>query len=117
VWTCDFNDSDIPYLIEIGGKRIVSTGYVYPGYTDSDLLPLGLDGALRQLKAQFDAIYEEAAEKPMKLCYAAHVHWGASPGMGRVLDQFIAYAQGHEGVWFPRCIDIAEFWLKEGNQA
>ncbi len=51
----------------------------------------------------------------MKLCYAVHVHWGASPGMASVLDQFIAYAQGREDVWFPRCIDIADFWLNEGR--
>ena len=111
IWTCDFNDSDVPYVVEVGDKKIVSVGYVLPGYTDADILPLGLEGALSQLKYAFDAIYKEAAKQPMKFCYAVHAHWGAAPGMASVLDEFLTYAQSHAGVWFPRCIDIADFWL------
>jgi allantoinase len=110
-WTCDFNDSDVPYVIDVGGQKIVSVGYVLPGYTDTDILPLGLEGALSQMKFAFNTIYKEAAKHPLKFCYAVHVHWGAAPGMADVLDEFLTHAQSHEGVWFPRCIDIANFWL------
>jgi peptidoglycan/xylan/chitin deacetylase (PgdA/CDA1 family) len=111
-WTADYSDSDVPYMIDVGGKKIVSVGYVMPNHTDNDLVPLGLAGGLRQLEEAFDASYEESRRHPMKFCYACHVHISGKPGMSRLLERFIEYAQGHEGVRFYRCIEIADFWLE-----
>jgi peptidoglycan/xylan/chitin deacetylase (PgdA/CDA1 family) len=111
VWTADFRDSDVPYLIDVGTRQLVSVGYAVPGYVDSELLPLGLEGGLQQLRTAFDATYAEAERHPMKFCYSVHVHWGASPGMAWLLDNFLLHAKGKEGVWFARCIDIADYWL------
>jgi peptidoglycan/xylan/chitin deacetylase (PgdA/CDA1 family) len=110
-WTCDYSDSDVPYIVEIGDKKVVSIGYVTPGYTDNDVAPLGLAGALNQLKDEFDAVYEESARHPMRMCYAVHVHRSGRPGMARVLDRFLEHALSHEGVWVSRGIEVAEFWL------
>ena len=116
VWTADYSDSDVPYVIDVNGKKIVSVGYVMPNYTDNTLVPLGLDAGLRQLKDSFDASYEESLRHPMKFCYACHVHTSGRPGMSKLLDHFIEYAQQHEGVKFYPCIDIANFWLeREGS--
>jgi peptidoglycan/xylan/chitin deacetylase (PgdA/CDA1 family) len=112
VWTADYSDSDIPYVIDMHGKKIVSVGYVMPNYTDNTIVPLGLDAGLRQLKDAFDASYEESSRHPMKFCYACHVHISGRPGMSKLLDRFIDYAQQHDGVRFYRCIDIANFWLE-----
>jgi len=112
VWTADYSDSDVPYVINVSGKRVVSVGYVMPNYTDNDLVPLGLDGGLRQLQQAFDASYEESRNHPMKFCYACHVHISGRPGMAKLLDRFIEYAQGHDGVRFYPCIDIANVWLE-----
>src|SRR5574341_1773709 len=115
VWTADYSDSDVPYIITVNGKKIVSVGYVMPNFTDNDLVPLGLENGLRQLQEAFDASYEESRRHPMKFCYACHVHISGRPGMSRLLDQFIDYVQGHDGVRFYPCIDIANFWL-EGEE-
>ena len=116
VWTADYSDSDIPYVINVNGKKIVSVGYVMPNYTDNDLVPLGLDGGLKQLQLAFDAGYEESRRHPMKFCFACHVHISGRPGMSKLLDQFIDYAKGHDGVRFYPCIDIANAWLeREGT--
>jgi hypothetical protein len=48
----------------------------------------------------------------MKFCYACHVHISGRPGMSKLLDNFIDYAQQHEGVQFYPCIDIANFWIQ-----
>ena len=112
VWTADYSDSDIPYVINVNGKKIVSVGYVMPNYTDNDLVPLGLDGGLKQLQLAFDAGYEESRRHPMKFCFACHVHISGRPGMSKLLDQFIDYAKGHDGVRFYPCIDIANAWLE-----
>jgi hypothetical protein len=109
-WNGDYCDSDIPYLIDVNGKKIVSVGYVRPGYTDNDLLPLGLAGALQQLQDEFDAHYEESATHPLKFRYAMHNFTGGRPGMAKIFEKFLAYVKHHQGVWFCRCIDMAEFW-------
>ena len=117
VWTADYSDSDVPYVIDVNGKKIVSVGYVMPNFTDNDLVPLGLDGGLRQLLAAFDATYEESRRHPMKFCYACHAHVSGRPGMSRLLNDFIEYALRHDGVGFYSCIDIANFWLEEEASA
>jgi peptidoglycan/xylan/chitin deacetylase (PgdA/CDA1 family) len=109
-WNGDYCDSDVPYMIDVDGKKMVSLGYVRPSYTDNDLLPLGLSGALQQLKAEFDAHFEESARHPMKFRYAMHNFTGGRPGLAHVFEKFLTYLKGHEGVWFCRCIDLARFW-------
>jgi len=32
-------------------------------------------------------------------------------GMAQLLDDFLAHVRSRGNVWFPRCADIAEFWL------
>jgi peptidoglycan/xylan/chitin deacetylase (PgdA/CDA1 family) len=113
IWTGDYADSDIPYVIDVNGVRIVSVGYAMPAYVDNDLVPLGLRGALDQLTDEFDAAYAEAERHPMKFRYAIHAHVGGRPGMARVLDKFLAHVRQQPGVWFCRNIDLARFWLEQ----
>jgi peptidoglycan/xylan/chitin deacetylase (PgdA/CDA1 family) len=111
-WNGDYCDSDVPYIINVNGKKIVSVGYVRPAYTDNDLSPLGLDGALRQLKDEFEAHYEESARHPMKFRYAMHNFTGGRPGLAKVFENFLEYARSLQGVWFCSCLDIAQFWAE-----
>jgi peptidoglycan/xylan/chitin deacetylase (PgdA/CDA1 family) len=111
-WNGDYCDSDVPYTINVNGKKLVSVGYVRPAYTDNDLSPFGLSGALRQLKDEFDAHYEESTRHPMKFRYAMHNFTGGRPGLAKVFEKFLEYAKGHQGVWFCRCVDIAQFWAE-----
>lgn len=116
VWTADYSDSDVPYIIDVNGKKIVSVGYVMPNYTDNRLTSMGLVAGLNHLKEAFDASYEESQRHPMKFCYACHVHVSGTPGMSKLLEKFIEYALQHEGVGFYPCIDIANFWLEHEGQ-
>ncbi len=111
-WDGDYSDSDIPYIMNVNGKKVVSVGYVRPGYTDNDIVPLGLAGGLQQLKNEFDAHYEEAQRHPMKFRYAMHNFTGGRPGLAKLFDNFLQYVKGHSGVWFCRCVDMANFWLE-----
>ena len=114
-WTSDYVDSDIPCVLQVQGKRIVSVGYCTPGCLDSELLAHGAVQGLAELKNAFDAVYEESKQHPMKFCYAVHSHWGGTPGMARMFDAFLAYVRSHQGIWYPRCIDVAEFWTTGSN--
>jgi peptidoglycan/xylan/chitin deacetylase (PgdA/CDA1 family) len=110
-WNGDYCDSDVPYLMDVQGRKLVSLGYVRPAYTDNDVMSLGLAGALQQLKDEFDAHYEEAARHPMKFRLAVHNFTGGRPGLSKVVENFVRYVQDHPGVWFCRCIDMADYWL------
>jgi peptidoglycan/xylan/chitin deacetylase (PgdA/CDA1 family) len=114
-WNGDF-DSDIPYTMNVNGTKVVSVGYVRPAYTDNDIVPYGLAGGLQQLKDEFDAHYEEAARHPMKFRYSMHNFTGGRPGLAKVFDKFLDYVKGHDGVWFCRCIDMANFWLEHDGR-
>ena len=48
----------------MNGKKLVSVGYIVPGYTDNDLAPLGLSRGLEQLTETFDYLYEESERQP-----------------------------------------------------
>jgi peptidoglycan/xylan/chitin deacetylase (PgdA/CDA1 family) len=111
IWDADYQDCDIPYIMNVNGRKVVSVGYAKPDFTDNDIAPLGLAGGLRQLTDQFDAVYEESAQHPMKFFYAMHVHKVGTPGMAKMLDKFIEHVKRHDKVWFGRCGDIADYWL------
>ncbi len=114
-WNGDYSDSDVPYIIDVKGKKLVSLGYVRPAYTDNDIVPLGLAGALQQLKDEFDAHYGEAARHPMKFRLAVHNFTGGRPGLAKVVENFLQYVKGHSRVWFCRSIDMAEYWLEQAG--
>jgi peptidoglycan/xylan/chitin deacetylase (PgdA/CDA1 family) len=112
-WTGDYVDSDICQVLDVDGHKMASVGYAWPASVDFDIAPLGAAGALQQLTADFDAIYAESANHPMKIRYAIHTHIGGRPAMAQALDQWLTHIRAHEDVWFCRSIDMANFWLEQ----
>jgi peptidoglycan/xylan/chitin deacetylase (PgdA/CDA1 family) len=112
-WNGDYCDSDVPYIIDVNGRRLVSVGYVRPAYTDNDIQALGHKAALRQLKDEFNAHYEEARRHPMKFRYAIHTFTGGRPGFAKVLEDFLLYVKRRSGIWFCRADEMANFWLEQ----
>ena len=115
VWTGDYFDCDVPYIIDVKGKKIVSVGFVRPAFTDNDLVPLGLAGGLQQLKDEFDATYGEAERHPMRFGVGIHTFISGGPGMTKMWSDFLAYAKAHDGVWFCTGSEMADFWNNKGQ--
>lgn len=67
----------------------------------------------RALKETFDTLYEEGAETPRMMNVGLHCRIAGQPGRANGLDRFIAYAKGHENVWFAGRSDIARVWLDQ----
>ncbi|WP_288477607.1 allantoinase PuuE [uncultured Pseudomonas sp.] len=65
------------------------------------------------LKDAFDTLYEEGATAPKMLSIGLHCRLIGRPGRLVGLKRFLEYAQGHEGVWFARRVDIARHWYQE----
>ncbi len=62
------------------------------------------------LKAAFDVLYAEGAARPKMMSVGLHCRLVGRPGRFQALERFLAYAQGHQDVWFARRIEIARHW-------
>lgn len=62
------------------------------------------------LKDTFDVLYAEGETLPKMMSVGLHCRLAGRPGRTAALQKFIAYAKGHDNVWFARRIDIAEHW-------
>jgi peptidoglycan/xylan/chitin deacetylase (PgdA/CDA1 family) len=118
-WNSDFHDSDFPYVLTKNGRSIVEipagsddwTMYLQyaPGSPQMGGTPFGTSqGVLSTIKAEFDVLYEESADEPRMLQWCMHPKITGRPFRAAVLNEFIAYAQDHDGIWFPTCTELAD---------
>ena len=117
VWAAEFLDADIPYVIDVKGKKLIILCWMRPGLQDTNILGSGgftrsPSEALTSLKDEFNAVYEESAVHPMRFNYCVHSYLSGTPGAASVIRDFIRYAQDRSGVWFATGMDQATFWLE-----
>ncbi|MFZ5964413.1 allantoinase PuuE [Thalassococcus sp. BH17M4-6] len=92
----------IPYTLEANDMRFATA----PGYTTGRQF-------YQYLKDAFDVLYAEGeAGAPKMMSIGLHCRLIGRPGKLRGLQRFIKHIQKHDGVWWPRRIDIAEHWAR-----
>ncbi|MGQ0609913.1 MAG: allantoinase PuuE [Paracoccaceae bacterium] len=115
-WISDTYDDDLPYWIEVGEHDQLVIPYTLeandmrfataPGYTTGEQF-------FEYLKDSFDTLYAEGAEGRAKMfSIGLHNRLIGRPGKVAGLKKFLDHARSHEGVWFPRRIDIARHWAE-----
>ncbi len=115
-WISDTYDDDLPYWREVGDHDQLVIPYTLeandmrfataPGYITGEQF-------YQYLKDSFDVLYAEGQAGQAKMfSIGLHNRLIGRPGKIAVLIRFLDYAQTHEGVWFPRRIDIADHWRK-----
>lgn len=115
-WISDTYDDDLPYWIEAGDRDQLVIPYTLeandmrfataPGYITGEQF-------YQYLKDSFDVLYAEGQAGAAKMfSIGLHCRLIGRPGKIAGLIRFLDYAQSHEGVWFPRRIDIADHWQK-----
>lgn len=115
-WISDTYDDDLPYWIESGDRDQLVIPYTLeandmrfatsPGYIEGEQF-------FQYLKDAFDELYREGNEGRAKMMSVGlHCRLIGRPGKIAGLRRFLEYAQGHEGVWFPRRVDIARHWAE-----
>jgi chitin deacetylase len=113
-WISDTYDDDLPYWIEAGDRDQLVIPYTLeandmrfataPGYITGEQF-------FTYLKDAFDVLYAEGQSGAAKMMSVGlHCRLIGRPGKMAGLKRFLDYARGHEGVWFPRRIDIARHW-------
>ncbi|SEO12291.1 chitin deacetylase [Gemmobacter aquatilis] len=115
-WISDTYDDDLPYWLEVGARDQLVIPYTLeandmrfataPGYITGEQF-------YQYLKDSFDTLYAEGQAGAAKMfSVGLHCRLIGRPGKIAGLQRFLDYAQSHEGVWFPRRIDIAQHWAK-----
>ncbi len=115
-WISDTYDDDLPYWIEAGERDQLVIPYTLeandmrfataPGYITGEQF-------FQYLKDAFDVLHAEGqAGQAKMMSVGLHCRLIGRPGKMAGLKRFLDYAQSHEGVWFPRRIDIARHWAK-----
>ena len=115
-WISDTYDDDLPYWIESGDRDQLVIPYTLeandmrfatsPGYIEGEQF-------FQYLKDAFDELYREGNDGRAKMMsIGLHCRLIGRPGKIAGLRRFLEYAQGHEGVWFPRRVDIARHWAE-----
>ncbi len=113
-WISDTYDDDLPYWIPVGDRDQLVIPYTLeandmrfataPGYITGEQF-------FQYLKDAFDVLYAEGQAGAAKMMSVGlHCRLIGRPGKMAGLKRFLDYAQRHEGVWFPRRIDIARHW-------
>jgi OHCU decarboxylase len=115
-WISDTYDDDLPYWLELGDHDQLVIPYTLeandmrfataPGYITGEQF-------YQYLKDSFDTLYAEGlAGRAKMFSIGLHNRLIGRPGKFAGLKKFLDYANSHEGVWFPRRIDIARHWQK-----
>lgn len=115
-WISDTYDDDLPYWREVGARDQLVIPYTLeandmrfataPGYIEGEQF-------FQYLKDSFDVLYAEGQAGAAKMfSIGLHCRLIGRPGKMAGLQRFLDYAMGHDGVWFPRRIDIARHWAK-----
>lgn len=108
---------DEPFITKVRGKNFVIIPYTL---RNNDIVNIegknwSPDQHLYQLKAEFDQLYAEGANKRRMMSFSTHDRIGGTPAVVKVMDEFIQYAKQHEGVVFMRKDEIAEMVKDDPN--
>ena len=90
----------IPYSFETNDARFWRGGLVSTG------------DFFEYLKDSFDCLYREGETHPKMMSVGLHCRITGRPSRSQAVERFIEYAKGFDGVWFPRRVDIARWWLE-----
>jgi allantoinase len=118
IFFCDYMNDDQPYLINTKHGPIVSTPYSVEvnDFTIFHRRGLTTDEGLAMLKEQFDVLYGESAKSGRTFNFGTHPHVLGHPFRIRALRDFIAYAKGHEGVWWCTREELAKWYLEHHKE-
>ncbi|VTU34301.1 putative urate catabolism protein [Variovorax sp. PBS-H4] len=106
---------DEPFIIPVRGKDFAVVPY---SLTLNDIIQhetynFSSGDFERQLKDEFDQLYEEAAKRRRMMSVSTHDRVAGRPFRVRSLGRFLEYALGHEGVVAMRKDQIAEIALAD----
>jgi peptidoglycan/xylan/chitin deacetylase (PgdA/CDA1 family) len=119
VWHSDCFDDDLPYVIEVEGKPLVEVprSTLTDDYAMLGNLTARPFGNPREMLDvwidEFDVLYRESQNEARLFSVNWHHCMMGRPAISRVLDKLLAHLKRHDGIWFARGKDIADFWIRQ----
>lgn len=110
----DFFDTELPYLIDVDGKKIVEMARTI-NTDDTNRLPIG--SLFETYRDEFDYLYAESEKAPQLFMTTWHVWATARPSRAKAMEALLAHIKGHPGVWFGRFIDVARMCLESASSS
>jgi allantoinase len=116
-YVCDWINDDQPYLMDVGGRRMVSLPYS----TEINDLPAfhryfqTVDSFEAMMRRQFDTLYREGAESGRVMAICLHPFVIGMPHRIWALESALDYIMGHDKVWFATGSEIVDYWLSSGS--
>jgi OHCU decarboxylase len=118
----DTYDDDLPYWLNHDGHgNPIAPQLILPYTLDANDMRFAIQAGFTEgdqfftyLKDSFDTLYREGQEgRGGMMNIGLHCRLVGRPGRAAALRRFIDYAMTHDGVWFPRRIDIAHHWREQ----
>lgn len=117
LYCADSYADDLPYFVEIAGKRQLIVPYTLDANDMRFASAQGFnsgDQFYAYLKDTFDVLYAEGERgSPKMMSVGLHCRLVGRPGRTAALARFLDYVERHEKVWVARRIDIARHWHRE----
>ena len=113
LYVADWVNDDQPYLMDVGGKPLVSIPYSYElNDTSAIVRSKYTPGEFeRMIRDQFDVLYEEGAESGRVMAICLHPYITGQPHRVRALQRALEHIDGHAGVWKATGEEIARHYL------
>ncbi|MAF48963.1 MAG: polysaccharide deacetylase family protein [Rhodospirillales bacterium] len=115
-YVADWVNDDQPYLMDIGGRQMVSIPYSreindIPQFEVHSRTPEEFDQMIRR---QFDILYREGEESGRVMAICIHPFLIGLPHRIGCLDTALEYITGHDGVWCATGSEIIDHYLVAG---
>ena len=115
-YVADWPIDDQPFLMDVGGKRLVSVPYSTqlndkPAFED---LRVTADEFATMIRRQFDVLYRESADSGRVMALALHPYITGMPHRIDALDAALSYISRHDDVWLATGSEIVEAYLVSG---
>lgn len=115
-------DDDLPYLIKWpSGEELLELPNGFGGDASHFGHPVGRSRSSGRLgipsqvvtnwKRDFDLAYERGNDRTELMLIALHPYHVGRPSRAKALDDFLSYVETFEGVWFPTCGELYDYWM------
>jgi peptidoglycan/xylan/chitin deacetylase (PgdA/CDA1 family) len=113
VYDSDAYNDDLPYYVEVKGKRHLVVPYTLIYNDIRYVLPQGHSDPTSffdYCRRGLDYLWDEGATFPRMMSIGLHSRFVGQAGRASALKEFIEYALEKGDVWIARRIDIANWW-------
>jgi peptidoglycan/xylan/chitin deacetylase (PgdA/CDA1 family) len=120
VYDADAYNDDLPYFVEVKGRRHLIVPYTFTYNDGRYVLPQGFGSPadfFDQCRRGLDELRREGEQgSPKMMSIGLHPRWAGQAGRTSALREFIEHALAKGDVWFARRIDIANWWLEHHEE-